>query len=401
MVDNFSIQIGNTVYVYEYYGYFVSGTAYLFANGELINSQSFSFFVWPWGGTFEYTIYGNTTVPPGVSKQIYGNYSFTYQAGYYSWTYQEGNLTYVVQIYYPQGPNIQTYGYNFNWYDYNVTVPVHIMVYNGTNPQTQVGGNVYNSRDITVNFSYTIWSSVPQGSSSPRIITYDHIQVGNDTIERTWDAGTVDVTPKLYVHQSGNVINYYLTFSVSPKIAKQPSWVFHHVPASEVYSHNYAYDFVNGPAYYYALARVLLNNFTTYQLFEIVHSIQSQLIITNTSWAKPVDALKYGNGSLMDIYYQIMPSLFTTQYHNFTYQNNSVLIGAFNINTTINPIIIENKTVSLNGVNIDSLYKNAYANISTILRNGTYTFYEWPNYGSPPILFESYPVGNYSVEFLL
>ncbi|WP_088912499.1 hypothetical protein [Sulfolobus acidocaldarius] len=404
LVNNYSIQEGNTVYVYEYYGYSISGTAYLFANNNLISSQSFSFFVWPWGGTFEYTIYGFTTVPPGVppgvSEKVFGNYSFTYWEGSDTQTVNVGNTTYIITRYYPVGPNIQTYGYTFNWNEYNVTIPVHIMVYNGTNPRTQVGNNVYNSRDIMTNFSYTIWSSAPQKSSSPHIITYDHIQVGNYTIERIWDAGTVCVVPKLYMQQSGNVINYYLTFSLSTNVAKQPSWVFNHVPASEVYSHNYADEFVNGPAYYYALARVLLNNFTTYQLFEMVHSIQSLLIITNTSWANLVDALKYGNGSLMDIYYQAMPTLFFVQYHNFTYQNNSVLIGAFNINNTINPIIIENKTVSLNGVNIDSLYKNAYINISKLFINGTYPFYRWVNYSSPPVLFEAYPVGNYTVKFL-
>jgi hypothetical protein len=400
LVGIHNVSEGNTVYVYEYYGYSVSGTAYLFANNNLISSQNFSFFVWYWGGTFKYTIYGFVTVPPGISKQVFGNYSFTYWEGSDSQTIHKGNKTYIITRYYPVGPNIQTYGYTFNWYEYNVTIPVRIMVYNGTNPQTQIGSSVYNSRDIAVNFSYTIWSSAPQESSSPHIITYDHIQVANHAIQRTWDAGTVCVNPKLYIQRIGNVINYYLTFSVLTNVAKQPSWVFNHVPASEVYSHNYAYDFVNGPAYYYALARVLLNNFTTYQLFEIVHSIQSQLTITNTSWAKLVDALKYGNGSLMDIYFQVMPLLFTTQYHNLTSENASILIGAFNINVNNRKIIIENNTVTLTGIPMGALFRNIYANISTILSNGTYPFYEWPNYSSPPILFESYTTGNYTVKFL-
>jgi hypothetical protein len=399
LIYNTTIQEGNTVYVYEYYGYSVSGTAYLFTNNNLISSQTFSFFVWYWGGTFKYSIYGFTTVPPGVSEKVFGNYSFTYWEGSDSQTIHKGNTTYIITRYYPVGPNIQTYGYTFNWYEYNVTVPIHIMVYNGTNPRTQVGNNVYNSRDITVNSLYTIWSSAPQQSSSTHIITYDYIQVGNYTIERTWDAGSIGVVSKVYTQQSGNTINYYLSFTTSTNVAKQPSWVFHHVPQSEIYSHNYANTFLNGPDYYYALAKILLENFTTFQLFEIAHGLQTHIVLSNNSWPLAV-ALRYGNGSMMDIYYQIMPSLFMIQYHNFTSENASILIGAFNINVNNRTIIIENGTATLTGIPMGMLLRNAYANVSEVLVNGTYPFYEWPNYSSPPILFESYTTGNYTVKFL-
>jgi hypothetical protein len=393
-------QEGNTTYVYEYYGYSVSGTAYLFANNNLINSQSFSFFVWPWGGTFKYTIYGNIVVPPGVSELVFGNYSLTYWEGSSTQTVQVGSTTYIITKYYPVGPAIQTYDYTFNWYEYNVSVPIHIVVYNGTNPRTQVGDNVYNSRDITVNTSFIMWSSAPQQSSPVRIVTCDYIQVGNYTIQRTWDAGTVGVSSKAYVQRSGNTINYYLTFSVTPKIAKQPSWVFEHVPQAEVYAHNYAYDFLNGPDYYYSLAKILLENFSDLQLFEIAHGLQSYIAIANSSWPLAT-ALRYGNGSMTDIYYQIMPLLFNIQYHNFTSENASILIGAFNVNISNRTIIIENNTVTLTGLPLGMLLTNGYVNISTVLQNATFTFYKWPNYGSPPILFEAYPTGNYSVEFLL
>jgi len=400
LVGEVSRQEGNTTYVYEYYGYSVSGTAYLFTNNNLINTQSFSFFVWYWGGTFKYTIYGFTTVPPGVSELVFGNYSLTYWEGSSTQTVQAGNTTYIITKYYPVGPAIQTYGYTFNWYEYNVTIPVHIMVYNGTNPRTQVGNNVYNSRDIMTNFSYTIWSSAPQQSGSTHIVTYDYIQVGNHTIQRTWDAGAVGVTSKAYVEQSGNVINYYLTFSTSSNVAKLPPWVFDHVSQAEVYAHNYAYDFLNGPAYYYALAKILLENFSDLQLFEIAHGLQSYVTLSNSSWPLAT-ALRYGNGSMTDIYYQIMPLLFNIQYHNFTSENASILIGAFNVNISNRTIIIENNTATLTGLPMGMLLTNGYVNISTVLQNATFTFYEWPNYGSPPILFEAYPTGNYSVEFLL
>jgi|GEM_PF-1484700 len=291
----------------------------------------------------------------------------------------------------------------FTEYEYEVKSVITINVYNGTSPVTSItwnNGTIFSgNRSINIDVNFKEWAINPVQITIDAT-TFDKIL----NITRAWHAVEGEISSQQIVYKHGTENAVYvedrLNISNDFLIAKQPSWVFNHVAASEVYSHNYAYDFLNGPAYYYALARVLLNNFTTYQLFEIVHSIQSQLIITNTSWAKPVDALKYGNGSLMDIYYQAMPTLFFVQYHNFTYQNNSVLIGAFNINTTISPIIIENKTVSLNEVNIDSLYKNAYINISKLFINGTYPFYEWPNYSSPPILFESYTTGNYTVKFL-
>jgi hypothetical protein len=102
----------------------------------------------------------------------------------------------------------------------------------------------------------------------------------------------------------------------------------------------------------------------------------------------------------MDIYYQIMPLLFNIQYHNFTSENASILIGAFNINASYRTIIIENNTVTLTGTPMGMLLRSVYDNISEVLINGTYPFYEWPNYGSPTILFEAYSTENYSVEFL-
>ena len=291
----------------------------------------------------------------------------------------------------------------FTEYEYEVKSVITINVYNGTSPVTSItwnNGTIFSgNRSINIDVNFKEWAINPV-QITINATTFDKIL----NITRAWHAveGEISSQQIVYKNETENAVYVEDRLNISNDflIAKQPSWVFNHVPASEVYSHNYADEFVNGPAYYYALARVLLNNFTTYQLFEIVHSIQSQLIITNTSWAKPVDALRYGNGSLMDIYYQAMPTLFFVQYHNFTSENASILIGAFNVNFSNRTIIIENGTTTLTGLPMGMLLRNVYANIGTILRNGTYPFYEWPNYGSPPILFEAYSTGNYSVEFI-
>nr|WP_187395299.1 hypothetical protein [Sulfolobus islandicus]CDF47296.1 unnamed protein product [Sulfolobus islandicus] len=216
---------GNITRVYEYYAMDVQGTAYLYANGKLINTQDFSTTFYWYGGTYSSTISGYVTVPPGgVSKEIYATYSVYATPGFSKHTKVEGNMTYIYYIYYPQGPYYYTTGYAFNWYEYNVTLPIMVKVFNGTNPQTIVGNKIYNSRDFTAYFWYTTWSSDPQ-SNFTTIITHDYIQIANYTIERTWNAGSVEIIPQPSVQQNGNTINYVLTFNVQSDLIQPPPWI--------------------------------------------------------------------------------------------------------------------------------------------------------------------------------
>jgi len=176
---------------------YVYGTAYLYANNNVVNSQYFSTTFYWYGGSYGNTIYGNVVVPPGVSKEVYASYSIYTQPGFNEYTKHEGNKTYVYYVYYPTGPYISTQSYTFNWYEYNVTVPIHIVVYNGSNPVTEVSNKTFSSRNFTVYLSYITWSSDPQ-SNSISIVTHDHIQISNYTIERTWNAGTIEIIPQLY-----------------------------------------------------------------------------------------------------------------------------------------------------------------------------------------------------------
>jgi hypothetical protein len=256
--DSYSYQEGNTTYCYvnNFYAMHVYGTAYLLANGNVISSQSFSHTFYWWGGEYGPNyIYGVVTVPPGVSKDVYGSYSIGAGAGYSFYQYCVGNTEYFVSNYYPTGPYVSTDSYQFNWYKYNVTLPIKVIVYNGSDPQTLINNKIYNCRNITAYVSYTTWSSLPY-SYIAVIKTLDNIKYGNFTIIRRWNAGFVQIIPLPDTQISGNNIDHYLTFSALSKIAKQPEWVFNHTPEDEIYNENYANEY-GELAYYYALYKFL------------------------------------------------------------------------------------------------------------------------------------------------
>ena len=107
-----------------------------------------------------------------------------------------------------------------------MTLPIKVIVYNGSDPQTLINNKIYNSRNITAYFTYTTWSSDPIANSTT-IVTYDHIQIANYTIERTWYAGKIEIIPLLNLNtqQDWNTINYYLTFNVQSDLVQPPPWI--------------------------------------------------------------------------------------------------------------------------------------------------------------------------------
>ena len=225
----YTYRLGNVVYVYKLYAMEVWGTAYLYANNQLINSQNFiAIFYW-WGGSNYYTIYGYTTVPPGVSKEVFAGYEISAEPGYKQYQCTVNGTTYIYYIYYPAGPYISTLGYQFNWYEYNVTFPLKILVYNGSNPITYINNNVYNSRNIIAYVSYTVWSSDPK-SYTVTIKTLDHVMFMKYNLTRTWYAGSVTINPTCYTQTFANIINYYLSFSFSSSLNSPPSYIFKPIP---------------------------------------------------------------------------------------------------------------------------------------------------------------------------
>jgi hypothetical protein len=221
-----SYKEGNTTIccICNYFAMSVHGTAYLYAKGKQIASQSFSHVFYWYGGSYSSRICGTVTVQPGVSKQVYAYYTVSAGSGHSSYREKNGNTIIIVHNYYPTGPFVNKQCYIFNWYEYKVTVKVHIIVNNGTNPMTQIGDKTYSGRNITACLTYCTWSSDPQPKSID-ITTHDSIQVAGYSIGRTWDAGSVTINPCCCTQQDGNVINYYLKFNIQCFLEQSPCWI--------------------------------------------------------------------------------------------------------------------------------------------------------------------------------
>jgi len=285
--NSHSYRQGKVVYIDVYYIMKVWGTAYFYVNNKLNGSESFSYTFYWGGGSHANKFYDTVTVPPGVSKEVYGSYSIAAGAGIQRHQSTFDNTTYICYIYYPTGPYATTQGYNFNWYEYNVTLPIKVIVYNGSDPQTLINNKIYNSRNITAYVSYTTWSSLPE-SYTITIKTLDHIKFLNNLITRAWYAGEITIIPKYNTQPLGNTINYFLKFSTQCLIIRPPSWVFNHVPQIDIYSHNYAaqlYQYI----VYASLSNILWNISSEYSHklteYEILSSeIALNISVTNKSY---------------------------------------------------------------------------------------------------------------------
>ncbi|MEM4114644.1 MAG: hypothetical protein QXP59_01350 [Saccharolobus sp.] len=280
-----------------------------------------------------------------------------------------------------------------------MVVPLQIQVDNGTSPVTTITlqNSTYKQtwtetgRSISVSPGMLEWTSAPY-DFNVSVVTKDHIEYNNQTLYRTWNAGTIEVDPSCYSVSSGSfpgsvIVNYYLNVTMNSNIVQQPSWVFHHVPQQYVYSFNFANNYTNGVGYYYALSKALSQYFDDFQIFEIIHSIQSQMREINET-ILPVYSLEIKSGSIFDIYTQITVLQFTNYWHNFTSPNGSVLLQAFDY-MNISYILIKNGTYNYSGVLTDALIipNRLPPNISALLVNGTYNYYLWLNYSEPPIQF--------------
>ena len=359
LVYNYTYKNGNTICIYEYYAMNVYGTAYLYINNKLASAQNFDYIFYWWGGSYSNTIYGDTIIPPGVSKEVYASYSIYTQPGFNEYQQEEGNMTYIYYIYYPEGPYSSTDNYQFNWYEYQVTVPIHVVVYNGTNPQTAIDNKMYSSRNFTAYFTYTTWSSDPQ-SNSTNVITHDYIQVVNYLIERTWDAGSAEIIPRLQTQISGNVINYYLTFNVQSDLVQPPPWISQKMLYNKYAAITWSYleqnaslahtlynyimetinktDFQYGKFEYFILASqfVMYTYNTTYSVFNNLLELESfyenwSLVNANILNLSVWPNLEYFNNLLMFFNVSRIPGIYNnTIFYNITGNYEIYLVDVYN-----------------------------------------------------------------------
>ncbi|BBG25013.1 hypothetical protein IC006_2347 [Sulfuracidifex tepidarius] len=323
-------QNGNQTIVTKYYKMSVSGTVYLLANGSSIASNNFQFSytaVPPYKLNYQntsiyqqsFTISGNVSVPPGVLRTVYLTYNVT--AYQYKKEQTSGNTTYI--CYYPTNPSFNYKPDYFNWYEYNVTIPVTIKVLNGTAPITTINNENYMGRTINTYFWYTVWSSDPT-SNTTSILTYDHIQVANYSIKRTWDAGSIEIIPQLNTQTSGNTINYYLTFNVKNNLVRPPPWINQQMTYNKYAAISWFYLEQNA-SLSHSLYEFIMNtiNKTDYQFWKSEYFIlASQFVMYtfNTTYSVFNNLLElesfYENWSLVDANILNLSAWPKTQYFN-------------------------------------------------------------------------------------
>jgi len=144
---------------------------------------------------------------------------------------QSGNAYNITYKYYPVLSSITNISNIYKFYEYNVTLPFKIIIYNGTNPTTYIYENssyvTSSNRVISTNISYLVWSSAPEAYRI-FIKTNDSINVGGLQIKREWDPGMIQIIPNDVVQtSSGSSYYYYLDFSIESNIVKSPpNWIY-------------------------------------------------------------------------------------------------------------------------------------------------------------------------------
>lgn len=156
-----------------------------------------------------------------------------------------------------------------------VSLDVPIRLYNGSNPCLYIseGGGPYVGEgcgDGIIDVEMQVYANTYTGyyqSETMTGIVNDTINWNGTQITRRWSAGSWTLYSTLnYTFGSGpclssnnTCIYEYINVagSFSSNVAQPPSWVFHHAPEAAVYSHNYAEGYLDGPAYYYGVARFL------------------------------------------------------------------------------------------------------------------------------------------------
>ncbi|MEM3489399.1 MAG: hypothetical protein QXO75_07080 [Nitrososphaerota archaeon] len=239
---------GGHIYVYQYYDAKVNYEFYYYLNDNgttklyAVVSQSQ---VIPYSGGEIGPITETTSAPvPGntTNAQATAGLLFTEQESQQTSSYTQhckiGNRTIVSRVYvttYQYRPVLNTVidiSNTYIFYEYNVTLPLQITVLNGTNPTTYIYENsshvTSSSRVINTNISYLVWSSSPK-QYHVSIKTNDSINVGGLQINREWNAGTLQILPKIFLQtlQSGNdyIHNYYLNFNIDSNITEPPFWI--------------------------------------------------------------------------------------------------------------------------------------------------------------------------------
>ncbi len=268
-------------------------------------------------------------------------------------------------------PNVQTIYYRYTFYDYNVSLPINVSVFNGTSPTTFIISNnsiIYstNARNFSRDVQSSMWSYSPY-IINVSLATKDIINIGENKLIRQWDPGYIMIVPSAYsiVRTEGNVIDIecLLNFTIQDHILKSPpNWVFNHIPSDYIYKNNYANKYLQYIGYYYGLNRLLnsiIYNFTTnitderysnWELLVLASEISMQ-IISNSTASNYTVALISKEGSeyqaFMQLVFIVSWNIWYSIYNGSYYLVNKWHSWEYGLFTGFNvpPYYLGNKTV--------------------------------------------------------
>nr|CDF66421.1 conserved plasmid conjugation protein [Saccharolobus solfataricus P2] len=353
-------------------------------------------------GQISHTASDTVTVPPGVPETVSATVGLSWSPGhsvssgsgvyvYYTrvchhyhegnttitrcyWVRHEYNYTYTVNTYYPSIHSIAD-TVSDTWYEYNVSLPLRIEVYNGTSPSTSIVGKSYSYNTGLNNFQvtpwYTIWSSLPF-TNSYKITTHDSLGLANYTVGRTWNAGNLTITPtsnevsgsqSFYIPYGGgteSINDYYLNFNLIPNITQAPSWIYQsmnynkyatidwfYLEQNATLAHS-LYEFINHTInesdtqfwkfeYFDLAAEYTMYTFnTTYNAFNNLLELESfyenwsvvpAQILNLSAWP----SLKYETGQLLLFNVSRIPGIYNSSvYFNVTGDSETYLVDVYN-----------------------------------------------------------------------
>lgn len=207
----------------------------------------------------------------------------------------------------------------YTYFENSITSEIDVALYNGTSPCLYLSsGTTICSAHPVIRISVEA-SDIPGSSEiGTQCVSgnvADRVRWANYTIARTWELGTFCLTGRVsqvvQTTKEWTYVTNYIDAVTTFHLNSPPSWIFPsgHAPLGDIFSQNYAENFLRGPAFYYSLYsflwHMLVDNTTKeYQVFDgweltfLAQQLAEEIKLENVS-AGDIGALftKTGNQS--------------------------------------------------------------------------------------------------------
>ena len=243
------------------------------------------------------------------------------------------------------------------YYAGTVSLNVPINIYNGSDPclfvskngggvqKVGCGGSVIDSMQVSANTYAGVF-----GSETDSGVVNDSITWNGTLIRREWVMGswTLSSEPNITLgsgpcleqpNETCTYEYYQIAGSFTSSVSQPPKWVFHHAPESLVYANNYAEGYIDGPAYYYGVARSLSSyirekgggDYSPWEAVVLMGEVGLSMNVTNANLSYEQALLsKKGNQSVVAAQQLLVSQyLFPTNWTKGFFANKTHLFGFF------------------------------------------------------------------------